>query len=188
MKKCLYCDSVVDDKLNYCPHCGAVLPKVSAQTPIMQQPRQTQQTPYTQPSAQQRDNTSKIIGIAAAIIMLVILAFSIGVKITDSNVTIDNSAVSNTSSSNNYSSSASAETEAPPEKKQSYNHTGWCLINGTHVNMRQYPSLSAGVIFQFPGYEEVYVSEVSPVYDGKYPWCKISYKGYEGWVYGQFVK
>ncbi len=61
-------------------------------------------------------------------------------------------------------------------------------INGTRVNMRQSPSMNAPVVYQFPGYEFVTATEKTEAGGGKYPWYKVSYNGYTGWVYGQFVR
>lgn len=61
-------------------------------------------------------------------------------------------------------------------------------IKGTNVNMREYPSLSAQVVFRFPGREYVTIHEVTEPEQGKYPWYKVSYKNKTGWVYGEFIK
>lgn len=60
-------------------------------------------------------------------------------------------------------------------------------IRGTNVNMREYPSLTSKVIFRFPGWEYVAIHEVAEPEQGKYPWFKVSYKNFTGWVYGEFV-
>ncbi|MDO4987623.1 MAG: lysozyme inhibitor LprI family protein [Synergistes sp.] len=63
-----------------------------------------------------------------------------------------------------------------------------CMINGTNVNMREYPDTNANVVYKFKGYETVYADQKTNAEPNKYPWYRITYGNCTGWVYGQFIK
>ncbi|MDY2985662.1 MAG: NINE protein [Synergistes jonesii] len=61
-------------------------------------------------------------------------------------------------------------------------------IKGTNVNMREVPSTGSKVVYLFHGGETVEVHGKTEAKQNKYPWYKVTYNGYEGWVYGQFIE
>ncbi len=70
--------------------------------------------------------------------------------------------------------------------------TAYVRVETSQLNVRSSPSIAASLAFRIPPDSEVKIIEYdsrSYVLDGKSgQWCKILYRGNEGWVWGNYLE